>query len=461
MEDKNKTVAKPDDKSTSPKNETPNLPRPLTPWSSSGQASAFHNFGSTPTPSLPPASPHFYSCWFGSQMWNRPMQYGSLYQSRSFSNYPMMPTWIGQNSLLASANTMQRTSAENKTHLENQSNRSSTSNLTPKAKENEGSPSIQETNMGGLTRSVTSDSKETTVVVHDDKKDGGSTKESNNAKEQRKRKSEQTSSEISSLKTTKDIPSPKQQQTRMMPRTDNFEASSTDPNQNLHIDPNASAANPQLEKVESDHTKEQGKLKAMAKSSKRPRIKIIKSWIVNSEKRFQLKNIPSINQQQSSVAAGNGGGANNVTSIENRNSVQENTNIASDHFEANPTKLNRKLSTKLKASATNPQLVKEETDEAKEQRRRQSKKKSAKRSRIKMKMERERLNESIKNLDVENAALKKELHDLIDDCDKLIKNNDSLQDELNEMFGEETVMEVLNALSADLDADGDKNSNDS
>lgn len=41
-------------------------------------------------------------------------------------------------------------------------------------------------------------------------------------------------------------------------------------------------------------------------------------------------------------------------------------------------------------------------------------------------MERERLYASIENLDVENAALRKELHDLLHECDKLTENNDSI-----------------------------------
>ncbi|XP_068483516.1 E3 ubiquitin-protein ligase BRE1-like [Phaseolus vulgaris] len=404
-------------------------------------------------------------------MWNRPIQYGSPYQNMAFSNYAMMAArllqilwnvhillWgeVGQSSLLASANTIQRTPAENYMLLNNHSYKSSqpTSNLTPQARENERRYSIQGTNLKGSVRSVTSESKETTVVVNDNKNDGGSTKvhihlcnESNYTKELRKRKAEQTSSKISSMKNIKlqDIPS-RQQQSRMMPGTGKFEANPTDLNQNLHIDPNKSAANPLLEKEESDETKEQRKRMEMNKSSKRPKVKIIK-----------LKDISSIKQTQFSMTAGNGGGANNVTSIENCNSIQDKTNIASDHFEANPTEGNRILSTNL--SATNPQLAKEESDEAKEQRRRQSKKKSAKRSRLKMKVERERLNASIRNLDVENAGLRKELRDLIDEYDKLTGNNDSLMDELNEMFGQETVMDVFNMQSADSDADDNQNSN--
>lgn len=46
-----------------------------------------------------------------------------------------------------------------------------------------------------------------------------------------------------------------------------------------------------------------------------------------------------------------------MTSTENCNSIQEKTNIGSNHFGANPTERNRNLSTKL--SVTNPQLTKE------------------------------------------------------------------------------------------------------
>lgn len=108
---------------------------------------------------------------------------------------------VGQSSLLASANTIQRTPAENYMLLNNHSYKSSqpTSNVTPQARENERRYSIQGTNLKGSIRryvcsageyhcifptvnfklfvhSVTSESKETTVVVNDNKNDGGSTK---------------------------------------------------------------------------------------------------------------------------------------------------------------------------------------------------------------------------------------------------------------------------------------------
>jgi len=41
-------------------------------------------------------------------------------------------------------------------------------------------------------------------------------------------------------------------------------------------------------------------------------------------------------------------------------------------------------------------------------------------------MECERLHASIKNLYAKNAALRKELHDRMDECDKMIEDNDSL-----------------------------------
>ncbi|KOM50875.1 hypothetical protein LR48_Vigan08g170200 [Vigna angularis] len=363
------------------------------------------------------------------------------------------PMNVGQSSLLASANTLQRTSAENNMGFKNHSYKISqpTSNVTPKAKENERRPSIQGTNLKGSTSSVTSESKQRTAVVNDKKNDGGSTKvhirlcnrqDIRSTKQQQSRMMSGTVGGAKSVTHTENI-NADDENTNI--ETENFEANPSDPNQNLHIDLNASSANPVLEEgwptaellllqQESDDTKEQRKRKAMNKSFKR-RKKIMK-----------LVDIFSAKHEQSSMTVRNGGGANNVTSIENSNSIQDKTNIGSNHFGANPTERNRNLSTKL--SATNPQLTKEESDEEKEQRR-QSKKKSAKRSRMKMKMERERLNASIENLGVENAALREKLHDLLHECDKLIENNNSILDELNEMYGKEKVMEVLSMQYAD------------
>ena len=48
----------------------------------------------------------------------------------------------------------------------------------------------------------------------------------------------------------------------------------------------------------------------------------------------------------------------NVTSNETCNVVHENSNIASDHFEANPTELqNQKLSTEPDASGNKPSYI--------------------------------------------------------------------------------------------------------
>lgn len=77
---------------------------------------------------------------------------------------------VGQSSLLASASTLQRTSAENNMGFKNHPYKKisqPTSNVTPKAKENERRPSIQGINLKGST-------KKTTAVVNDNKNDGGS-----------------------------------------------------------------------------------------------------------------------------------------------------------------------------------------------------------------------------------------------------------------------------------------------
>ncbi|WVZ04504.1 hypothetical protein V8G54_025310 [Vigna mungo] len=366
---------------------------------------------------------------------------------------------VGQSSLLASPNTLQRTSAENNMRFKNHSYKKisqPTSNVTPKAKENERRPSIQGINLKGSTKryvcsageylhyifptvskfvhGVTSESKQRTAVVNDNKNDGGSTKVDIH------------------LRNRQDIRSAKQQQSRMMPGTDNFEANPSDPNQNLHIDLSASSANPVLEEISVHwpvkHVSRTSEL-IINKNSTILLANVFTIIVHNAYKHgsFQLVDIFSAKHEKSSMTVRNGGAANNVTSIENCNSIQDKTNIGSNHFGANPTERNRNLSTKL--SVTNPQLTKEESEEAKEQRRRQSNNKSAKRSRMKMKMERERLNASIKNLGVENAALRKELHDLLHEYDKIVENNDSMLDELNETFGKEKVMEVLSMQYAD------------
>eukprot|EP00256_Glycine_max_P053401 XP_014619972.1 uncharacterized protein LOC106795240 [Glycine max] len=74
--------------------------------------------------------------------------------------------------------------------------------------------------------------------------------------------------------------------------------------------------------------------------------------------KFKIKDLPSVKPQQSSMMPlpGNGGGVQNVISNENRNAVHENRNIASDHFEANPTELNQKLTTAPNATGNNPHL---------------------------------------------------------------------------------------------------------
>ncbi|KAL5130001.1 G-box-binding factor 1 [Glycine soja] len=439
-----KRVAKHDEKKSAPKNETQNLPQPLpSPWSTSTQV--YHNFGPAATSSVNSASSLFHSPWFGSQIWHMPIPYDSVHQRRSFSNlYPMATAGFGQSSLLVSVDgSIQRASTE----LNN--------NLMGKGLQSQESrPSILKTNGEGLTRSATSKSRETTVVGHDVKNAGGATKFK-----------------------IKDLPSVKPQQSSMMPlpgngggvqnvisnencnavhenrniASDHFEANPTELNQKLTTAPNATGNNPHLKEKESDETKEKRKRQENKISAKRTKRKIMK-----------LQDIPSTRQGHSSMMHGNGGASQNVTSNETCNAVHENRNIASDHFEANPTELqNQKLGTEPNASGNKRQLRKKETAEEKEQRRKQQKKIASKRSRMKIKMEREKLIDSLESLDDEKAALREELHDRTIECEKIEKENNALLAELIEEYGEETIMNLLNAQSTDSVAGGGQGSKNS
>ncbi|KRH24500.1 hypothetical protein GLYMA_12G045100v4 [Glycine max] len=102
-----------------------------------------------------------------------------------------------------------------------------------------------------------------------------------------------------------------------------------------------------------------------------------------------------------------------------------------------------------------------ETAEEKEQRRKQQKKIASKRSRMKIKMEREKLIDSLESLDDEKAALREELHDRTIECEKIEKENNALLAELIEEYGEETIMNLLNAQSTDSVAGGGQGSKNS
>ncbi|KAG4979548.1 hypothetical protein JHK85_033506 [Glycine max] len=256
------------------------------------------------------------------------------------------------------------------------------------------------------------------------------------------------------MATAGDLPSVKPQQSSMMPlpgngggvqnvisnenrnavhenrniASDHFEANPTELNQKLTTAPNATGNNPHLKEKESDETKEKRKRQENKISAKRTKRKIMK----------------------------------NVTSNETCNAVHENRNIASDHFEANPTELqNQKLGTEPNASGNKRQLRKKETAEEKEQRRKQQKKIASKRSRMKIKMEREKLIDSLESLDDEKAALREELHDRTIECEKIEKENNALLAELIEEYGEETIMNLLNAQSTDSVAGGGQGSKNS
>ncbi|KAG4973843.1 hypothetical protein JHK87_030664 [Glycine soja] len=167
-----------------------------------------------------------------------------------------------------------------------------------------------------------------------------------------------------------------------------------------------------------------------------------------------LQDIPSTRQGQSSMMQGNGPASQNVSSNETCNV------IASDHFEANPTELqNQKLGTEPDACGSKPQLKRKETAEEKEQRRKHQKKIASKRSRMKIKIEREKIIDSLESLDDENAVLREELHARTIECERIEKENNALLAELIEQYGEETVMNLLKAQSTDSVAGGGQGSN--
>ncbi|KAG4386755.1 hypothetical protein AAZX31_11G117700 [Glycine max] len=194
---------------------------------------------------------------------------------------------------------------------------------------------------------------------------------------------------------------------------------------------------------ESDETKERRKRQKNMISDKRKKRKIMK-----------LQDIPSTRQGQSSMMQGNGPASQNVSSNETCNV------IASDHFEANPTELqNQKLGTEPDACGSKPQLKRKETAEEKEQRRKHQKKIASKRSRMKIKIEREKIIDSLESLDDENAVLREELHARTIECERIEKENNALLAELIEQYGEETVMNLLKAQSTDSVAGGGQGSN--
>ncbi|KAK7312358.1 hypothetical protein VNO77_36151 [Canavalia gladiata] len=154
---------------------------------------------------------------------------------------------------------------------------------------------------------------------------------------------------------------------------------------------------------------------------------------------FQLQDFPSTKQQQSSLISGNGRVAQNATST-----VHEKRNIAFDHFEANPTELNRNLDTGLNASDSNPQLEKQEDEETKKRRKRLANREACKRFRLRKQMECEELSKSVEYLSVKNGVLKKKLRDLSEECVELAKENNSLLEELIQEYGQETVANIMN-----------------
>ncbi|XP_020217924.1 uncharacterized protein LOC109801299 isoform X2 [Cajanus cajan] len=436
------------------KHRTQNLSRPLPPPRSTYMQT--YHFDSTPTSSLNPSGSHFHSSWLSNQTWNTPIQYGSLYHRRPFSNFPMTTgpslipqsfDMVGPSALLASADNIQRTSAATNMNFLNTFNES-LQPITWGSRESWKRPSILRTNRSqpinggsrenwkrpsilGNTREKLTRSENTTVVGHDVNNAGGSTKSS-----------------------SKNFSSTKQQQSNMMlgngrgaqdvigngkfnvvhenknTGVGRIEANPTELNQNLGRNTDEFGIISKHEKEAIDAREEHRKRQAKENSSKG-------TWI-----KLKLDDLPSTMKQQPNLIPKNGGGAQNVTSIEDCNVVHENRNIASDHFEANPTTLKQNLSKDPNASCTSPQLENEERNET-EQMKRNEKNKPCKRSRTKIEKERERLIDSVDNLNAENSLLRKQLVDLSDKCVKLKEENNSILEELIEKYGQETIVSLM------------------
>ncbi|KAK7404451.1 hypothetical protein VNO78_05353 [Psophocarpus tetragonolobus] len=405
MAEQNKRVARSADKISQPKGVTQNMRNPLpSPWSAPTQA--YPNFGSTPTSSITGPASQFYSPWFGSQMRNTPIQYGSVCNGRQYSNfYPLAVAGASACSLLASAHIRSTSTGKNNMDLLNTFNRS----LQPVSK-------------------VTAQSREkgkrpSTVVGHDVNNAGGSAKFSFKLQDFPSINQYQSSMKIGNGGGAQDATG--NENTNIA--SHHFKANPTEFNQKLSTKLNTSGNDSQLAKEESDETEEKRKRQAKRKA-KRSKRKFIK-----------LQDILLTNKEQASRVPVNGGGSKNVSSIENWKAVDKKTKMASDHFEANLTELNQKLSADSNTSASTPQLEKKEI-EAKELRRKQTKKTANKRARMKTKMEREKLINSLDSLDVENAALKEKLDGLSDECEKLTKVNNSLMEELFQKYGKEVIM---------------------
>ncbi|KAL2328936.1 hypothetical protein Fmac_022363 [Flemingia macrophylla] len=244
---------------------------------------------------------------------------------------------------------------------------------------------------------------------------------------------------------------------------DRTEANPTELNQNWGRNTNAFDIISQHEKEAIDERDEHKKGRPEKNSSKGRRIKI------------KLRDLPSTKDQQSGLIPKNGEGTQHVTSTENSNVVHENSNTASDHFEANPTELKWNSSTDLNSSSTSPtelkwnsstdlnssstspQLENEERDE-RELIKMTEKNIPCKRSSTMIEKERERLIDSVDNLHVENAVLKKQLLDLSDDYVKLKQENKAILEELIENFGQEKIVSLMiDEQLADLVESGNHN----
>ncbi|KAK7308530.1 hypothetical protein VNO77_42142 [Canavalia gladiata] len=110
---------------------------------------------------------------------------------------------------------------------------------------------------------------------------------------------------------------------------------------------------------------------------------------------------------------------------------------------ANAIELNQNLGMGLNASGADAQLAKLEKDKIRKERKRQSNRESAKRSRIRREKECEELYENMGILKDKNSLLTQRLVRLSEDCVELRNENDSIQEELVQIYGPESIADLL------------------
>ncbi|XP_057445177.1 G-box-binding factor 1-like [Lotus japonicus] len=109
----------------------------------------------------------------------------------------------------------------------------------------------------------------------------------------------------------------------------------------------------------------------------------------------------------------------------------------------NSTVFNHNLGTGLNASSISAQLTKLEADQIRKERKRQSNRESAKRSRLRKQQECDELYQNIDTLKGKNKSLTEQLRSLSEECEALINENDSIEEELVKTYGPESIADLL------------------